>query len=458
MRLYPAPPDIGETDGFTPENDIFGYEYFGGQLMQILTELDQPLTVMLDGDWGSGKTTFIKQFAGLLRNHHIPVIHFDAFAHDFEEDAFTALAAEIAALHAKTFKKTKPSLKTFVSQAGELGGRLLPTGARIVTRVASAGVLDVDDVKNAGAAAEAFVKETGLFAEKHVQARLEDAIKESKEKTSKVESFKKALADIATELSDNGEGASNKPLIFIIDELDRCKPSFALDIIEKIKHLYSSENIHFLIVTNLKELSNIVKGAYGADFDGNIYLSKFYELRLSLPTTDTHQTSISKKFINHASASIKPRPVDDQRTHEFTLKYLLETVLAKSLSLRSIERIMSQIALCRFAFHQKIYASSEVVFGLAALRVLEPTLFTRATEGTLTSGDVLNALNVGDWGNEEDRKYFSIAWRSLIDVDVSPIEKEANRYLSRYQLYDHNKSRIIRSAAQRLQNFKFTSE
>lgn len=98
MRLTPKPPEIGETDGFTPENDLFGYEEFGAHLANLVCNVEEPVTLLLEGPWGSGKSTFIQQWAGLLRQRDVPVIAFDAFTNDYQEDAFTALVAQISSM------------------------------------------------------------------------------------------------------------------------------------------------------------------------------------------------------------------------------------------------------------------------------------------------------------------------------------------------------------------------
>ena len=87
-----------------------------------------------------------------------------------------------------------------------------------------------------------------------------------------------ALSELVMSLPESPDSPSkeNPPqLIFIIDELDRCKPTFALEIIEKIKHIFSVPGIHFLIVTHLKQLENSVRYSYGADIDSQTDLQKF---------------------------------------------------------------------------------------------------------------------------------------------------------------------------------------
>src|SRR5262249_28293078 len=83
MRLFPPPLQIADDEGFTPEKDIFGRADIGRGLTSLLARVNEPLVVAVDGQWGSGKTTFLKMWAGELRKSDIPVVYFDAYEHDY---------------------------------------------------------------------------------------------------------------------------------------------------------------------------------------------------------------------------------------------------------------------------------------------------------------------------------------------------------------------------------------
>lgn len=54
--------------------------------------------------------------------------------------------------------------------------------------------------------------------------------------------------------------AENKnKMLIIIDEIDRCKPTFAIELLENIKHFYDNERIVFIVGTNNKQLSSLVQ-------------------------------------------------------------------------------------------------------------------------------------------------------------------------------------------------------
>src|SRR4051794_363072 len=117
MRVTLPPLEIGESEGFTPEKDIFSRASIGAGLSNLVISVVDPLVIAVDGQWGSGKTTFLKMWAGDLRKAKIPVIYFDAFEHDYSDDAFTAIAGQIVSLARDKRKEKTPQAKRFVDKA-----------------------------------------------------------------------------------------------------------------------------------------------------------------------------------------------------------------------------------------------------------------------------------------------------------------------------------------------------
>ena len=72
-------------------------------------------------------------------------------------------------------------------------------------------------------------------------------------------------------------------LIIFVDELDRCKPIYAVRLLERIKHYFDNERITFVFSINTNELQHTIKRYYGENFDACRYLDRFFDLRMSLP-------------------------------------------------------------------------------------------------------------------------------------------------------------------------------
>ena len=54
--------------------------------------------------------------------------------------------------------------------------------------------------------------------------------------------------------------------MIVIDELDRCRPSYAVEILEMAKHLFSVDRVVFVLSINRDQLAHSVKVLYGSDF------------------------------------------------------------------------------------------------------------------------------------------------------------------------------------------------
>lgn len=291
MHIFPPQIKIGDEEGFSDEKDIFELKEFGQGLMHLNERVEDPLVIALDGPWGSGKTTFMKMWLGHLRQNGFPVIYFDAFANDHIDDAFSAIAGEVVALAEEL---TDDKKKAFMENAKSVFIVLLRSSAKIGVKALTAGLLDKEAFESLGSISGDLAIETSEITDSFLQAQLENHVKDREV----FKEFRTALENIATELAkksiekitpleDSGEPVQptpNRPLIFVIDELDRCKPPFALALLERIKHFFSVPKVNFVLVTNLDQLKNSVMYSYGnKDEEARMYLQKFYHVAISLP-------------------------------------------------------------------------------------------------------------------------------------------------------------------------------
>jgi len=298
MRFTPTPIIVEDDDGFE-KNDLFELKEFGERLTSLVSNIEEPLVIALDGPWGCGKSTFAAQWAGDLRKNNIPVIRFDAFESDHQEDAFIALSSEIAALAKQKIPGEPEVITSFIDKAKGAGRVLLPFAIKASIRAATLGAVSIDD-EALSEGVKAFVNGTGgdfgNLSESLIQERL-DKVEADKDALAE---FKIVLSELAQSLASpvEGEEADNEsedgkaeaedehitpPLVFIIDELDRCRPTFALSILERIKHLFSVDGVCFVLVTHIPQLEAVVNGAYGAKVDAGRYLEKFFQLKVALP-------------------------------------------------------------------------------------------------------------------------------------------------------------------------------
>lgn len=332
MRIFPPSLEIDDHEGFDPGKDIFQRAFFGKGIANLLGSSDDPLIIVLDAPWGTGKTTFIKMLAGHLRNNDFPVIYFDSFKNDHVDNGFLTIAGELIRLSLELKKDDTPAHKAFVAKAARAGSILLRMGAKIGVKAATLGAIDAADFEGLKSVAGDIAKETSTKADQYV----ENLLKLQSQERETFEGVRQTLSELAASFSET-DGTKKKPLVFIIDELDRCKPTFALELLEKIKHIFSISNVHFLLSTNLSQLESTVRCSYGSDVDARVYLQKFYNVVLHFPAARTHRSErVLPRYFQYLSRVMSLDPDD--------LELIQNVAEARQFSLRTVERIVTCIA------------------------------------------------------------------------------------------------------------------
>lgn len=412
MHIFPRPLQIGETEGFTAEKDIFGRHELGAGLTNLVGSVADPMVIAIDGQWGSGKTTFLKMWAGHLRQHGFPVIYFDAFENDYVDDAFAALAAEIVGLVEAEKKSGEPKAKEFKTKAVGALKVLGRSALKVGVKAASMGALDAtslgDDI------VEAISSEAEELTDKHIG----ELLTKQAEHRSTLQGFRDALRDLpgilaspseAQEGGENEEPAKNKPLIFMLDELDRCKPVFALQLLERIKHFFAVPNVHFVLGTHMGQLRNSVNAAYGANINANTYLQKF--ISLTFPLTDHgryRHERMATKYIDHLRKHMEIAP-DDRDFADGTVRFVQNYAIINDRSLRDIEHLMTNVALAAAFTTRQTLRPPPLIAGLSILRVVQPGLYVRAKLNKLAFEDVDKVFNF-DFEAEDERELGYSGW------------------------------------------------
>ena len=221
----------------------------------------------------------------------------------------------------QTFKKLVEKSATFLKKV------FLP----VVKGVVSEAIGDDGVAEVVGAVTE--------FTAEEVEAQ----IKSFNDKKKGINDFRALLEKFV----DNVDG--EKPVVFIIDELDRCRPKYAVEVLEQIKHLFSVPGIVFALSIDKIQLGNAVRGFYGSDLiDADEYLRRFIDLEYKIQKPNT------QLFINHlydyfdfdnfidSPDRTSSSDFDLDKNRFKTISHLL---FFKGFSLRQIEKAFSRISI-----------------------------------------------------------------------------------------------------------------
>lgn len=196
-------------------------------LTQIVQNYSDGFVLSINGEWGTGKTTFMKMWAAYLKQQEITSIYFNAWENDFISDPMIALLGELQQL--KT-SKTAKTLNSILDIGSKIAIKTIPTLTKGIVKHYCGNEL-------AEAAKDALKAGAEIFKTEVI---------EYENKKNKLVTFKEELSSFIE------NSIPNKPLIFIVDELDRCRPDYAVEVLEKIKHFFSIKGIvlFYLLIKN----------------------------------------------------------------------------------------------------------------------------------------------------------------------------------------------------------------
>jgi hypothetical protein len=152
---------------------------------------------------------------------------------------------------------------------------------------------------------------TGAVVDGALDKLFEKAIESHSARKRAVVEFKEKLTRLIGLLTEHA--GALVPLFVFIDELDRCRPSYALRLLEEVKHIFGISGVVYVISTNIDQLQNSVCAVYGSGFDGRGYLRRMFDKEYSLPVPTVN--AISKVVDERLSSIVKADDVNGLPEH-----------------------------------------------------------------------------------------------------------------------------------------------
>lgn len=403
MKFVVPEPSIDlYKDGFE-EKDILQRGDTGKRLSSIVDSIEDPLVIALDGDWGSGKSFFLKCWVGahtLENGGAAKTIYFDAFAHDYLEDPLIALTGVIGERLA-----ADPSASEKWKNAKNAASKLVKPAARIALAAFTAGATEI-----AGTIVDAGLK----AGSEELEKAAEEFWKKEDGKRAAMEQFRDSLRKLT---EPDAEGNPQK-LVVVIDELDRCRPDFALTLLEIIKHFFSVPHVHFVLGVNLRELQNSVRARYGTNVNAALYLQKFISLSIALPSR-TSKFAAGPVQVEYYYNLAEEMGLSTQLVQEVG-RYLKRINSIEMLSIRGVQRLLSLMALLPQSpskFAEYFWGYQIVIAGLLVLKAAFPEMYNKARTMDLQASDLRNTLNldlVRQNLDDRDSRPLVTAWKTLL--------------------------------------------
>lgn len=310
------------------KNDRLNRQPHVDNFSTLLENISSPIVLSVNAPWGQGKTTFLEMLHAQLMNKEHNSIYFSAWETDFASDPLQAFLGEINEKIEALINGDEEKNKAWETTK-KAGSHILKKGIPALIKVGTAGILD----------AEKIIEDE---SSKMMEGLTKDFLAEYTKNKEAISQFKSGVSKV---LSNDGSEATR--LFIFIDELDRCRPTYAIELLERIKHLLDIEGLVFVLAMDKIQLSHSVKRIYGAEFEAIGYLRRFIDIEYTLPENDldafVDQLYINFGFNDFFQKRLQYREFQYDKDHlKDTFKLLAN---AKKLSLREVEQLFAKINL-----------------------------------------------------------------------------------------------------------------
>ena len=294
-------------------------------------------TIGVDGHYGIGKSFFLKRLQKQLSMNH-PVAFVDAWADDTADDPLSAIIMSIT----EAVLTKLPDAKTTGKPSEKLKARsvdLLKVGIKVSTRAVMAKMLTESGWDQISETITKLADETADLIGKDAT---EDSPLVLKRKL--ISEFHEKLSALTDAIKE--EGLFELPLVLIIDELDRCRPTYAIKLLEETKHFFDSTSVVILYGMSRTALTHTVKAVYGSEFGADEYLQRFVRRRFSL--AEAPLSSFIEREMLESGAPIEklhlpgdPDDIEEKRARH--ARYLSLILAENGVSARSTQAVLEHL-------------------------------------------------------------------------------------------------------------------
>lgn len=356
------------------KNDKLNLERNVSNITTLLKKISSPIVFSINAPWGCGKTTFLEMLNANLQKEDCKTVFFSAWETDFVDDPLLAFLGEMNKELRDYIGEDGNKIEAW-DKAKKAGMHIIRKGLPALIKLGTAGVID----------AEKIIEDEASKLAEGIAKDLIDGYTKEKEEITK---FKENLGKLV------GDSKDGSKLYIFVDELDRCKPTYAISLLERIKHLLGIEGIVFILAMDKLQLSHSIKAVYGSEFEAVGYLRRFIDIEYSLPKQNLDG------FIEHLYRSFGFNTFFDKRREYRDFEYdaqhlsnvfkLLAT--SKRLSLREIEQLFSKINLVLHSTKENIYLYPALLAFLLIAKEFHGDVYNEYIKESSTPEEVIKLL------------------------------------------------------------------
>ncbi|MFA5216424.1 P-loop NTPase fold protein [Sulfuricurvum sp.] len=309
---------------------------------------NKPFVLNINAEWGFGKTYFLKNLSEELALQKHPVIYFDAWQNDYSDQPLLAFISEMNT-SLKPFLSESTKGKQLFDKAWNTSKKLLiPMLVKKFTGLTYDQLMEEFDSSTKNLKNENETEDNSLKNEvESVLSKLaETALADHETVRQSISTFKENMGKVL-KFIDKEIPSKNLPMFVFIDELDRCRPNYAIELLENIKHIFDIPGIVFVIATDSKQLSHSINAVYGQNFASERYLKRFFDQEYNLIKPDNYAFA---KYLFELHGITKDEklfsPLEQEIYKDKDLNVELFTLYARlfKLSLRDQEQVATVLS------------------------------------------------------------------------------------------------------------------
>ncbi|HWB06727.1 MAG TPA: P-loop NTPase fold protein [Verrucomicrobiales bacterium] len=277
------------------------------ELLEKIILAEQPFTegalvISLNGTFGSGKSTFLEMWRNELTSNKpqiFPMIlSLNAWESDFCGHPFLSIMGAFASvLEESSSSSARPvDAKRVLEAAKSLGRVFLNVGNQLIDNATG---IDPAEAIRAGRK-----KETSPPLKIDAITWYNTQVEKLKELRSALEAY-----------FQTGEAR----VLILVDELDRCRPDYAIHYLETIKHIFDIQGLTFVLAVDPDQLSASAKALFGQNLNFPEYYRKFVSWQIALPSLSTSEESrIVDHFLGHFMRSTARKRQSSIKIHDLS--------------------------------------------------------------------------------------------------------------------------------------------
>jgi hypothetical protein len=353
------------------------------------------LVISLNGQFGAGKTTFLSMWKSDLQERQIAnltlpkTVVINAWESDYCGDPLLSIVDGLIEVTRENPSESESNAPSRLRNAAkDLGW--FATG--LANQMAShwAGI----DPLSAGKLAEE--------KQKSRQPKVPDFVSLYQARTKSLKELKKTLSDIF---------GGDVPKVFIfVDELDRCRPDYAISYLETIKHVFDVHGLVFVLAVDYDQLECSAKALFGSDLKFSDYFRKFAQRTVSLPEpSESGLNCLAEHYVRYY-LEIEGKRSSLMHFDSFRVKNIVDLIRSLRMPPRQIQesfRILGHTVAGDSSRGKLYWCIGVGTILMSVLKVARPSLYRQVGRGEVSDLEVGEFL-VKTVGKEEAKWWFSV--------------------------------------------------